>query len=250
MFWGGDQSLLIHSTVHLSITWTEFWAYFFLLWICVATLRSGGSGWCWSGMVSLALKWLLLAREPCHFCPPHAASVFWRYLPRSFHMRISFQGRPTHAHMHIKNLPQKKLISRTVGSVGQTETCCSPFVPRFTNGKKHLGGQGKCQIVRDPSQPTSGLDLQFGLWISLFLLSKPPSCSPCFPAHCLASMEVLSTGFPWLKPWAKSWKYPLNIKMTLLQRHHPFWITTTQFSFQSPNNSVTDTSHCWKLEGR
>lgn len=107
VFWGEISPFSLTVLCTPALHGLSYWAYFFLLWICVAMLGSGGSGWCWSGMVSLALKWLLPAREPCHFCTPRTASAFWRYLPRSFRMRISFQGRTTRAHMHIKNSPQK-----------------------------------------------------------------------------------------------------------------------------------------------
>lgn len=110
-------------------------------------LGSGGNGWCWSGMVSLALKWWLPAREHCCFCTPHAAAGFWRYLSMSFHMRIYFQGRTTHAHTEFT---MKKFICLIVG---WTATHCLVFVPRFAKGKKHLCGWGKCQIVHDPSLP-------------------------------------------------------------------------------------------------
>lgn len=70
---------------------------FFLLWICVAMLGSGGSGWCWSGMVSLAPKWGLQAGEHSCFCTPHAASAFQIRLSNSFHMKIYFQGKIAHA---------------------------------------------------------------------------------------------------------------------------------------------------------
>lgn len=145
VFWRGISPFTFTALRTSPLHGLRYWAYFFLLWIRVATFGSGDRGWCWSGMVSLALKWLLPTRELCHFCPSHhicVSELSFQFFPyESF-----FLGRTRVSRIH-----HNKFICLHVRSVSWTETRCLLFVPRVTYKKKHLGR--KRRVIHDPFQP-------------------------------------------------------------------------------------------------
>lgn len=187
-FFGREISPFSFTVVCTSALYgLSYWACFFLLWICVAMLGSGGSGWCWSRMVSWAPKWRLPAREHCRFCTPHAASGFRRYLSESSHMRIYFQGRTIHAHIEfaMKNLfpycgvDWDPLLGFCAQICKGKET---PMWPREVSScpwSPQLGGEFTIQAVNVSVSPEQSTPL----------------------------------GFPRLKPWVKRWEHPFHTDM-------------------------------------
>lgn len=173
-------------------------------------LGSGGSGWRWSGMVSLTPKWGLPAGEHCCFCTPHAASAFQTHLSSSFHMKIYFQGEKTHASVEFN---MKNLFALLWGG-----THCFRFVLGFSK-RKHLWDWGKCQIVHDPSVPwpPAVCFSQFRLWMSLSFQSR--ALLLVFPDW---SHEQRGENIPSALTW-----------------HLPFWVRVCPFSSQNPTNFVT-----------
>lgn len=185
-------------------------------------LGSGGNGWCWSGMVSLALKWRLPAREHCCFCTPHAAAGFQRYLSMSFHMRIYFWGRTTHAHTEFT---MKNLFALLWGGLQPTAWVLCPDLQRERNTYV-AEGSVKLSMIHPYSDPQ----------LAVFTIpAVNVSVSP---------KRSTSPGFPRLKPWMKRWEHPFRTDTV-----PSFLSQVCPFSSQNPNHFVTGTSCRWTLEG-
>lgn len=170
----------------------SYWACFFLLWVCVAMLGSGGSGWCWSGMVSLAPKWRLPAREHCRFCTPHTASGFRRYLSGSSYMRIYFQGRTIHAHTEFA---MKNLFALLWDGLRLTARFLCPDLQRERNTYVAEGSVELSMIHPFPDPQLGGEFTIQAVNVSV----SPEQSTPL--------------GFPRLKPWAKRWEHPFHTDM-------------------------------------
>lgn len=154
-------------------------------------LGSGGSGWCWGRMVSLAPKWRLPAREHCPFCTPHAASGFWRYLSRSFHMRIYFQGRTTHTYIEFS---MKNLFALLWGGLRPTAQFLCPDLQRERNT---YAAEGSVELSMIHPYPDPQL-------VVFTIQAVNVSVSP---------EQITPPGFRRLKPWAKRWEHPFRTDM-------------------------------------
>lgn len=152
-------------------------------------LRSGGSGWHWRGMVSLAPKWGLPAAEHCCFCTPHAVSAFQTYLSSSFRMRIYFQGKTNTCTYRIHYEKCIRLIVGWDPLPGFCAQVCKGETPTW---------------LREVSNCPWSIHTLRSSWLLFTIQAMNVSVFP---------KQSAPPGFPRMKPWAKRWEHPFHTDM-------------------------------------